>query len=113
MKYIDKNKLIKVFENDLEILDEIITKFLEIYPNEITSLEQKIKEKDYPKIQFLGHSIKSAVSNFRPNNILECLFEIEMAGRNQDIDKIVELFPTVKEMLIEMADELKSLKISK
>lgn len=110
LEYIDEEELLRAFGGDLEILDEIISKFLEIYASELQSLEDKIREKKFSDIEYISHNLKGSASNFRPKNILHTLFEMEKYSREKNIEQLFELLPIVKKSFHGMAKDLKKLK---
>jgi HPt (histidine-containing phosphotransfer) domain-containing protein len=80
--------------------EEFLKELLEIYRDEFdkryTALRKAIEEKDFQAIRENGHSLKGASDNLSLPGLREAAFEMEMAGKNQEIDKAVKALNSLK-----------------
>lgn len=69
--------------------EEFLNELLEIYRQEFNrryvELEKAVAEKDFQMIRESGHSLKGASANLSLLALREAAYEMEIAGKNQDL----------------------------
>jgi len=81
--------------------EEFLKELIEIYRDEFKkrydALREAIHEKDFQAIRENGHSLKGASDNLSLPGLREAAFEMEMAGKNQDMGKAKQALNSLKE----------------
>jgi len=73
--------------NDESFLKELLELYLTDFEAKHTDLKTAIEVMDFTSIQELGHSLKGSSANLSLTFLQEASFEMELAGRDRDIDK--------------------------
>ncbi len=89
-------------DQDLKVL---IPGFMENRFEEIEELKGLVEEKDYEKIEDLGHAIKGTGGGYGFDLVTELGLEIEEAARAEDKEKI-------KELILKLEDFLENVEIN-
>jgi HPt (histidine-containing phosphotransfer) domain-containing protein len=71
--------------DDKEFLNELIDLYISDFNTRVSQLENAIMEKDYALILMLGHTLKGSSSNLCLTGLEEFSFQIERAGRNNNL----------------------------
>ena len=61
--------------------------YLEEFPERHTQLQEAIQQKEFNLILELGHSLKGSSANLSLIFLQEASFQMEMAGKERDIEK--------------------------
>jgi HPt (histidine-containing phosphotransfer) domain-containing protein len=104
---------------DKSVILEIIDIFIDECPDRLVTLEQNIREANFDKLRFNAHSLKGVVANFSAPVAFEKVKYLEKtaadlvdnngAGFNQE--ELLTNLATIKEMVFEMMNDLKQLKV--
>ncbi|MCP3874828.1 MAG: response regulator [Desulfobacteraceae bacterium] len=89
---IDMEKAIIEFENDEEFLNEILYEFLGNVEKQFVSIRAAISVDDFQIIEEQSHAIKGGAANLTAMALSDAASNLEMAGKNQDINNIEEIF---------------------
>jgi len=95
---------------DKEIVIEIIDIFINEYPERMSNIKQAIDTNDFPGLKFHAHSIKGVVANFMVPHVQELAKKLEMAGAEQNLNGVKELFSEFNEQCQLLVDDLKEIK---
>lgn len=95
---IDKAEALERIGGDEEFLNELLQIYREEFTRRYAELEKAIEEKDFQSIKENGHSLKGASANLSLPALREAAYEMEMAGKNQDLT-------SAKNALIKLKDE--------
>ena len=74
-----------LFEGDSDFLAEIVTLFLETYPQLISAIEEAIERQDAVALCRTTHTMKGAVANFGAEAVVEQVRALEMMGKTGDL----------------------------
>jgi signal transduction histidine kinase/DNA-binding response OmpR family regulator len=85
-KIFDRNVLPQRFDGDEGLYGKILKLFLEKVPLQIKYLRQAIKRNDAEMVYALGHTIKGGSALIEAHSLKDCAFEIEMAGKRQELN---------------------------
>ncbi len=98
-KIINLSYLIEVSKGNKTFVKEMIDLFLSENPEEIKSLDNGIRTKDYELIKNTAHKLRSTIPFIGLDKIIEPeVSEIEtLAANKSDLEKIQQLFVKVKE----------------
>lgn len=73
---------------DESFLKELLSLFLEDFPEKFRQLQKAIEDKNFDQIKKLGHTIKGSSANLSLTFLQEASLKMEMAGRENDIKKV-------------------------
>ena len=99
---LDKDIVLKAFDNDWDFFKEVVEMFVEDYPRMMVDIQEAVNRRDGPRLQRTAHAIKGMLGNFQVKNAVGRAFELEKMGRDQAFDDAQRIY----EML---ADELRQL----
>ncbi|MEQ8187419.1 MAG: response regulator, partial [Candidatus Eremiobacterota bacterium] len=93
----DRQELIKNLDDDEELFKELIDIFLDTIPSEIASLKAALNRKDFVMARRFAHSIKGVSGNIKANALSYIALNIEMAVKEDDIERASLLLPDIEE----------------
>jgi signal transduction histidine kinase/DNA-binding response OmpR family regulator/HPt (histidine-containing phosphotransfer) domain-containing protein len=102
-------KIIKRFDGDEELLQEIALLFIEEMPKLLQRLELAIQQKDALQIERAAHSIKGTLGNFCLDSAYNLAYELETMGRNNALENLIEKFSLLQRILDDVEPEIKGL----
>jgi len=109
METINRDELSERLAGDMELLRDLGALFIEDYPNLINKIDNAINSKDSLALKKAAHTLKGSVANFSAQKAYEASYELEMNGKNEEIDKALEAFKIVKNEIDNFVKELKDL----
>lgn len=96
-KNIDLKNLLKHFADDQEILLEVMSRYLALYPQFMQNINQALEQKNSKGLVAAAHSLKGSVSHFFVVDIFSELSEIEACANKDDFElanvKLSQLLP--------------------
>ncbi len=107
LQIIDIEYALDLSDGDEEILLTILESMAENFPLDLKECREAIKKNDIEFIWRKTHSMKSTTKSLGAVKIVEAAYEIEKAGKNNDMEKAKELFPAFENMILELQDEIK------
>ena len=109
---IDKEKFQDNFKYfDKEIVLEIITMFINEFPDRMAAIRQDIDNSDMDKLQFNAHSLKGVVANFVAEETQELAKIMEFKGKENDTSGLEELYQQLYDSSAQLVKELDELKL--
>jgi HPt (histidine-containing phosphotransfer) domain-containing protein len=73
-----------------EILDEIIRTMIVRFPEEINKIRDAVSLKDFDTITRAAHTLKSGLKSIDAGPLLDCVKQMESAGKSKDISRCRE-----------------------
>jgi HPt (histidine-containing phosphotransfer) domain-containing protein len=73
------------FENDKELLREVVALFLDDCPRRLDELRAAVLRGDRAAVEQVAHSIKGSVANFAAATAVTAAQRLEMIGRDGDM----------------------------
>ena len=99
------------FKGDEDILDKMITIYLQKSEHYFTDLADLIKEQKLEDIKHLSHQFKGAISNFTIDSPFKTLREIESLAKAGQLEAMTPLMDSLKSQLVTLDNALKELKM--
>ncbi len=94
--HFDRDALLDRTMGDEELAAEVILCFLQDTPGQISAIKESVDEGNPGAAREHAHSIKGAAANVGANHLREIAFEIEMAGKSGDCERIRGLIPELE-----------------
>jgi PAS domain S-box-containing protein len=91
--------ILKNFDNDQELVATIIDTYLEELPGSLEEILKAWEAKNYPELKKAAHSLKGASSNLSTLWVTQVCFELELAAKNIELEKIPHLLGKLKKEL--------------
>jgi len=88
--------LINRFEDDWDLLTELIELFIEERPKMLKELDQAIREKNSTVIKEKAHRMKGVFANFSAKKAWQTAYELEQMGRENKFDRAEKLYQNFK-----------------
>jgi PAS domain S-box-containing protein len=106
---LNKDGLIKSFENDHSLLKELVEIFINDYPQMLTTLRKSLEATDAKTFSRTAHSLKGMLRNFQAEAAAETAFDLEKKGQQGQLDGIDQIIESLAGQLEEVAQKLKDL----
>ncbi len=103
----DKELLLKAFDDDWSFLQEVVEVFLSDYPRLLDELHKALQERDSDLLMRTAHSLKGMLKNFQADAAAEVAFEIETKGKSKDFDGIRNQIKTLQKHITEVDQMLR------
>ncbi|MGB8952399.1 MAG: Hpt domain-containing protein [Candidatus Aminicenantales bacterium] len=94
---IDSSDALERIGGDPSFLEELLNLYFEEFTTKSDELCKAIETKDFKAIQELGHSLKGSSANLSLLALQKTSYEMEMAGREKDIEKAKSTFVLLKD----------------
>ncbi|MEA3427639.1 MAG: response regulator [Thermodesulfobacteriota bacterium] len=82
----DKDALIERLNGDEEFLSELLSLFAQDTPLQLKELKQAIEDNDATRVTLHAHTIKGSSANIGAKALSNAALDIEMAGKNRDLN---------------------------
>ncbi|RZB34965.1 MAG: hypothetical protein SRB1_00733 [Desulfobacteraceae bacterium Eth-SRB1] len=82
----DKSTLIERLDGDEEFLSELLSLFAQDTPLQLKELKQAIDDNDATRVTLHAHTIKGSSANIGAKALSNAALDIEMAGKNRDLN---------------------------
>ncbi len=105
----DKNSALDRVGGDLDLLIELAGMFMEDCPNIVSQIEGAVESGDADTLYRSAHTLKGAVGNFSAQATFDAAYELEMKGRNNELDGSKKALDSLKQQLSLLEPELSSL----
>lgn len=88
----NRQTLLQRVEGDEELLEEMVTIFLEYTPQQLQEISQALDLGDAPGLQGKAHSVKGAAASISAEAVQQAAGALELAGRNRDLEQAARHF---------------------
>lgn len=106
---IAKDELLGRFDNDMDLIREVLNIFIDSSQNNIDAIEAAIAEHDIDKLTLNAHSLKGAASNFSSTIVTEPASELESMGKSKDISQATDVLERLKAENVTLISDLKKI----
>ncbi len=106
----DEQKLREHFDNDVDLISELLQIFESSYPDTVSAIENAISEKNYKDLELHAHTLKGMVSNFFAEELRQAAFALEKIGTDESSDDTTSFVSVLKEKLPLLVTEIRSIK---
>lgn len=108
-KSFDRQRLLHLVDNDLELLSEIVDLFLEDAPGWLDTIREAVVRQDAPSLRAGAHALKGAVSNFAATTVWSIAVALEEQGRSGKLGESEETLSPLEDEMKLLAKDLRQL----
>jgi two-component system sensor histidine kinase/response regulator len=101
--------LIKAFENDHHLFEELVEIFVNDYPQMLNTLRKSLESTDAETLSRTAHSLKGMLRNFQADAVADKAFELEKIGKQGELDNAGQIIESLTGQLDDVARKLKQL----
>jgi len=101
--------LIKAFENDHHLFEELVEIFVTDYPQMLNTLRKSLESTDAETLSRTAHSLKGMLRNFQADAVADTAFELEKIGKQGELDSADQIIESLTGQLDDVARKLKQL----
>jgi two-component system sensor histidine kinase/response regulator len=83
----DRSAALDRLDGDEELLNELVSIFLEEYPEERSTMRRALNTEDWRTLERTAHALHGAMSNFCPEPVCETVRALEDAAQGEDPDE--------------------------
>lgn len=105
----DKDEALKMFEDDVEFLKELVEIFINDAPEHMSEIEEAVDSRNSSDLKKSAHKLKGAVANFGKNATTETAFKLETMGKENNLDGVEEVYGTLVKDVESLMNALKEL----
>ena len=99
--------LIRSFENDRDLFQELVEIFLNDSPQMLNTLRESLKSLDAKTFKRTAHSLKGMLRNFQAESAAETAYELEQIGEQGKLDDADHIVDSLAGQLDDVAKKLK------
>jgi PAS domain S-box-containing protein len=99
--------LIRSFENDQDLFQELVEIFLNDFPQMLSALRDSLESDDPKTFKRTAHSLKGMLRNFQAESAAETAFELEQIGERGKLDGADQIVDSLTGQLEEVSRKLK------
>ncbi|RLB87688.1 MAG: hypothetical protein DRH26_15115 [Deltaproteobacteria bacterium] len=93
---IDMDEIKEIMDNDMELIQDCFAEFLSDLPGILEDIQDAIVKKNFEQMNESAHKLKGTLKYLAAESAATAAMAIELAGRNQDMDKVNEKFLTLE-----------------
>ena len=101
--------LIRSFENDQHLFQELVEIFLNDSPQMLSALRDSLNSNDADTFKRTAHSLKGMLRNFQAESAAETAFELEQIGDRGKLDGADQIVDSLADQLEEVSRKLQQL----
>jgi HPt (histidine-containing phosphotransfer) domain-containing protein len=101
--------LLKSFENDHQLFEELVEIFISDYPKMLDSLRNTLQSSDAKTLTRTAHSLKGMLRNFQAEGAADTAYALEQMGRQGNLDDADQIVNSLAEQLDQVAQKLQQL----
>jgi HPt (histidine-containing phosphotransfer) domain-containing protein len=106
---LDREAALDRVGGDLELLQEVAALFLEEYPVLLGHIRQAVQAGDALALEHSAHSLKGSIGNFGARSAHEAAFQLELAGKTQNLTQAPERLARLEQSLVSLRSALQEL----
>ncbi len=95
----DKEELMNRVGDDEPLCRAVLAVALKEIPDNIVKLKEGLQENDAKITRMSAHSIKGMAANIAAHGLRDVAYEMENAGRQEDMEKVRSLMPDLEKSL--------------
>ncbi len=99
----NRDQLIQLVENDLELLADMIEMFNDHSPTVVVRLKAALSENNASEVREAAHEMKGVVGNFYAKRVAAIANDLEAQSRDGDLSHAPTLVPKLEEELGQLA----------
>jgi HPt (histidine-containing phosphotransfer) domain-containing protein len=107
---IDMSSALERIGGDESLLQELINIYIEDFLEKNDLLRKAIEHRDFITIKEIGHSLKGSSGNLSLNHLQVTSSQIEMAGKEEDIERARYHFQVLNQQFMKFIDFFPSLR---
>jgi PAS domain S-box-containing protein len=104
----DQAALLARIDGDVELMQELITLFLEDYPERLACLREALDRGDGETLAQVAHTLKGAAGNLCASGVFEAAQRLETAARNGDLQQAGTVYRTLEQEMARLQTALAS-----
>lgn len=93
---IDIHSVLHRLEGDESFLQELLVLYSENFQEIIKNLDEALSQKNFKKIQELGHNLKGASANLSLPGLQHIAHEVELAGTGKNLPEVKKKLASLK-----------------
>lgn len=106
---INKEELLERVDGDYELLEELLSIFIEELPLQLQDIEMAIKNEDCEKLRTSVHRLKGAVGNLAAEEAYELAAQIELFASQGELSSARYIYPNLKKQLQFVDESVKNI----
>lgn len=106
---INRSELEERLDKDFSLFTELTDLFFDDSLSLLKKIEDSINRKDADSLRKTAHTLKGAVANFSAARAYDAAFELETAGRNNELSDAEQKFSVLKKEIENLSFEMKSI----
>jgi PAS domain S-box-containing protein len=106
---IDRDRVLATLQGDEQLLQEVVTIFLDQYPRWLEEIRAALRQRDPEKLAFVAHTLKGSVGNFSRTQAFDAAHRLEKIGRDGNLDDAEEAYQDLEESLQQLVASLHQL----
>ena len=91
----DKDKALKMFEDDVEFLKELVEIFINDTPEQMSEIKEAVNSRNNEALEKSAHKLKGAVANFGKNTTTDTALKLEIMGKENNLVGVEEVYGTL------------------
>ena len=109
---INLSAILTLIENDLELLEDLVSIFKENYPQRMAAIKEAITNVDSLQLEREAHALKGMISYFSAAKAVRAAYRLEEMGRNGNVGQAADIFPSLEKEITALERALEEFLIS-
>lgn len=80
---IDVKGLQEAFDNDWELIRELVSICKEKVPEYVNNVELAVKANNFEQLESHAHKLKGSIAHFGCQTLYDCVYQLELSGREK------------------------------
>jgi HPt (histidine-containing phosphotransfer) domain-containing protein len=106
---VDRQSLIKAFDHDWSLFEELVEIFCDDAPQMLSTLRQSAQAQDAETLSRAAHSLKGMLRNFKAESAADTALELEKMGKANELQNVGPLIEKLEEQISGVDRFLKAL----
>ncbi len=105
---IDKQAVLKAFDDDLDFFREAVELFIAEYPAMLVEIRAAVSAGKANVLERTAHALKGMVANFRSDAATQAAYSLEKMGREKTLDQAAQAVETLSSRVDNLGRQLRS-----
>lgn len=105
----DESKLMSHFDNDKEMIGELLEVFESTYEETLGELKSALSESNFKNVELHAHTLKGMIANFFSDDLKESAYQLELSGKNENIEGHASHIENLESKLPQLVSEIEEM----
>jgi PAS domain S-box-containing protein len=106
---LNRQGILKAFDDDMELVQSLVELFFEEYPQQLITIRTAIDTRNGGEVARAGHALKGMVSTWQHDDSTAVVYQLQQMGLDEDFTEAESIYEKLVDQLAALRPQLESL----